>query len=376
MPNKKPINVAFLYDDSLDGSEGVTQYVKTLGGWLEAQGHGVSYLVGETKAESWQKGKVYSLAKNLKVVFNGNRLSIPYPAKKNDIRLALRQANPDILHVQMPHSPFMSQKVLNRAKGTPAVGTFHIYPANSLASLGSRLLKLLYLGGLSRIDEVVSVSSAAQSFAKRNFGLNSSVVPNMVDLSRYKQAKVVRQPQQIVFIGRLVKRKGCQHLLKAFAEVNREIPSSRLIIGGDGPERISLQQLVKKLGLSSVVEFKGYVPEDEKPDLLASSAIACFPSLYGESFGIVLIEAMAAGTGVVLAGNNPGYLSVMGSVSEAMFEPKNTSELAAKLIHFLKNEQSAEQTHDKQSSLVKKFDVAQVGPQIEELYKRAIANHR
>src|SRR3954470_12119953 len=125
MPSRKKLSIALLYDDSLDGSEGVTQYVKTLGSWLSSRGHKVSYFVGETEISSWQTGKVYSLAKNLRVIFNGNRLSVPYPAKKKDIRWAINEAKPDILHVMMPHSPLMSQKVLNLASDVPTVGTFH-----------------------------------------------------------------------------------------------------------------------------------------------------------------------------------------------------------------------------------------------------------
>lgn len=375
MPNNRRIKVGFLYDDSLDGSEGVTQYVKTLGAWLETQGHIVSYFVGETKIKSWHNGKVYSLAKNLKVIFNGNRLSIPFPAKKSDIRKALQEANPDILHVQMPYSPFMSQKVLNMAKDIPKVGTFHIYPANYVAILGSRLLRHTYLGGLKRIDKVVSVSSAAKSFASRNFHISSSVVPNMVDISKFENVNTKRNPDQVVFIGRLVKRKGCQQLIKAFVKVHETIPEARLIIGGDGPQRAALERLVSRIGLNAVVDFKGYIKEEQKPGLLAGAAVACFPSLYGESFGIVLIEAMAAGSGVVLAGNNPGYASVMGSINSVMFDPENSNDLSAKIIHFLKDKADAELVHKKQSELVKEFDVATVGAKIEKLYEQAIANN-
>jgi phosphatidylinositol alpha-mannosyltransferase len=289
--------------------------------------------------------------------------------------LAINEAQPDILHVMMPHSPLMSQKVINLASDVPTVGTFHIYPANYVAIIGSRLLRLMYLRGLRRIDAIVSVSTAARTFARRNFHINSSVIPNMVDISKFVNTKAKRNPSQIVFIGRLVKRKGCAQLIRAFAQVHKEIPGSKLIIGGDGPERASLQRLVKRLGLSPDVEFKGYVKEEKKADLLASSAVACFPSLYGESFGIVLIEAMAAGSGVVLAGNNPGYRSVMGSIGSAMFDPTKPSELSSKIIHFMNDKTAAAEVHKRQSSLVKKFDVAEVGSQIERLYERAIANH-
>src|SRR3989344_5742480 len=105
------LKIGFVFDDSLDSNDGVAQYVKTLGAWFSSQGHKVCYLVGESKTAQWRGGQVYSLARNQKVVFNGNRLSVPLPAKRSPIKLVLEQEDFDVLHVQLPHSPFMAQKV-------------------------------------------------------------------------------------------------------------------------------------------------------------------------------------------------------------------------------------------------------------------------
>src|SRR3990167_4651652 len=102
------LRVGFLFDDTLDSNDGVAQYVKTLGAWLSGQGHEVSYLVGQTKMTHWASGRVISLARNLPVSFNANRLSIPLPASGHRINLLLSERKYDILHVQVPHSPFMS----------------------------------------------------------------------------------------------------------------------------------------------------------------------------------------------------------------------------------------------------------------------------
>ncbi len=372
MPQNQKLNIAFLYDDSLDGSEGVANQVKLLGGWMSARGHKVSYFGGETKLKDWHGGKVYSLAKNVRVRFNGNRLSIPLPAKKAAIRRALAVEKPDILHVQMPHSPFMSQRVIDAAGNTPAVGTFHIFPAGNLVRVGARLLRLAYHGRLSKIGEVVSVSSAAQEFAKSSFKLKTSVVPNMVDIKQFKVQKASIKPNQVVFLGRLVDRKGCAQLIQAFSSVKQHIPEARLVIAGDGPQRNQLEFLAKRLGLGTSVEFLGFVSEQQRRQLLASAAVACFPSLYGESFGIVLIEAMAAGSGVVLAGNNPGYASIMGAIPETMFDPRDPKALGDKILLFLGDNQLSTSVHESQAKLVKQFDVNNVGPQIEALYERAI----
>lgn len=372
MPQKNKLKIVFLYDDSLDGSEGVANQVKVLGGWLSSRGHSVSYFVGETKITRWQGGRVYSLAKNIKVRFNGNRLSIPLPARKSNIEAALNVEKPDILHVQMPHSPFLSQRVMNAAQDVPAVGTFHIFPANGIARIGTHLLRYAYLGGLSRIAETVSVSRAAQEFAASSFKLRTIVVPNMVDISKFKSRAAVTVPDRVVFLGRLVERKGCRQLIEAFSIVSEQVPSSRLVIAGDGPERSRLEDLVMQRGLGDKVEFLGFVSEAERRKLLASASIACFPSRYGESFGIVLIEAMAAGAGVVLGGNNPGYASVMEDIPEALFDPNDPEKIAAKILQFLGDRSMGQSVHKAQSALVEKFNINSVGPLVEALYARAI----
>jgi phosphatidyl-myo-inositol alpha-mannosyltransferase len=372
MPPKHKLKIAFLYDDSLDGSEGVANQVKVLGGWLSERGHTVSYLVGQTALQQWHGGKVYSLSSNIKVRFNGNRLSIPLWASKSSIKQALSATEPDVLHVQMPHSPFLSQRVINLAADVPSVGTFHIFPASPMVRVGSSLLRLAYFGGLSKIAEVVSVSTAAQQFARDIFKLTTTVVPNMVNVSKFQSSEVTTVPLRVVFLGRLVERKGCRQLIEAFALVGQKVPEAKLIICGDGPQRKQLESLVARLGLSGSVEFKGYISDAERVQLLASAQIACFPSLHGESFGIVLIEAMAAGSGVVLAGNNPGYRSVMGDISQAMFNPDDKQQFADTILSFLGNEKLCQSVHSAQAKLVKKFDLNTVGPQIEALYQRAI----
>src|SRR5579862_4445122 len=98
MPKRQSLNVGLVFDDSLDSPDGVAQHVKTLGAWLSARGHTVSYLVGETKMSDWAGGKVYSLAKNQKVSFNGNKLSIPLPVKTQTLAKIIKELNFDILH--------------------------------------------------------------------------------------------------------------------------------------------------------------------------------------------------------------------------------------------------------------------------------------
>ena len=369
------LKIGLVFDDSLDSTDGVAQYVKTLGAWLSSQGHQVSYLVGETRMKSWASGSVFSLSKNAKVSFNRNRLSIPLPASRHKVQQVLNDGDFDVLHVMVPHSPFLAQKVINSAGSSVAVvGTFHIFPAGWLAKLGSKSLKTAYLGGLKRFDAFISVSQPAASFARKYFGISSEILPNVVDIERFKSVDTQASLNpQIVFLGRLVGRKGAMELLKAFRILHASMPEARLIVAGDGPERKTLERYIQKTDLQRAVELRGKIPEQEKPSLLASADIACFPALHGESFGIVLIEAMAAGAKVVLGGDNPGYRSIMGDRPELLVEPSDSVKLASRLKHFLTEKPAIEAAHRWQAQSVKKYDVTRIGPVILDIYYQAIA---
>lgn len=373
----KNLVVGFLYDDTLDSNDGVAHQVKTIGSWLSAQGHRVVYLVGETKMTSWDGGKVYSISKNHKVTFNGNKLSIPWPASASKISEILKAENIDVLHVQVPYSPFMSMKVINRASSSTAIiGTFHIFPSGVLTKWGAKLLRIFYGRSLRRFDEIISVSPAAQNFADWAFKIRSVVLPNAVNTNQLKsKSPVVRpQTQTVVFLGRLVDRKGVLCLLKAFLQLHSELPNVRLKIAGDGPKRLMLEKFVRNNELTNVVSFSGFISESGKAELLAGADLACFPSLYGESFGIVLVEAMAAGADVVLGGDNPGYKTVLGEQPKMLIDPKNTDEFAKRLKQLLTDQDLRENLHNWQQNQIKKYDIRFVGPKILQIYTHAIAN--
>lgn len=360
----KPLKIGLVLDDSLDRNDGVQQYVRALGDWLEAQGHTVHFLAGQSKSD----GKtIHSLSRNINARFNGNRLSMPLPASKNSIKKLLAQEKYDVMHVQMPYSPFMAGKIIGNAlPQTAIVGTFHVLPYGPMHRYGSKTLGLVQKRTLNRFDAICSVSKPAAEFGKSHFSIESTIIPNAVDLKRF-ETPLRPHVGRIVFLGRLVPRKGCMELLRALQSVRyREV-----LIAGDGPERGKLQQYVESNNLDRVA-FLGHVSEAEKPSLLASADIAVFPSLGGESFGIVLIEAMAAGAGVVLGGNNPGYQSVLSPWPKVLFDPRDTKAFSALLQKFLENKSLRTEIHGQQQTAVKQYDVNIVGNKIINLYHQAL----
>lgn len=371
------MKIGLVFDSSLVKTDGVAQYVLTLGQWLQSKGHEVHYLVGETKRTDLDN--LHSLSRNLTVRANQNKVSTPLPANKAKIRKLLQEVSFDVLHVQMPYSPFMAARVVNAAgPKTAIIGTFHIMPASTLVHVGTKALGLWLKRNLRRFSTFISVSEAAQAFAKQAFKIESVVIPNTAPLGHFFNAKPFaadKKNRNVVFLGRLVERKGCQHLLAAVAKIHRDgtWPSdAKVIVCGDGSLRLKLTQFVHEAGLTDFVEFKGFISEQDKPRYLASANVAVFPSTGGESFGIVLIEAMAASPGIVLAGNNPGYASVMRHHPESLFDPRDTDKFAELLLSSLSNDAAQRKAHEWQKAYAHDFEPNVVGQKILDVYAQAL----
>ncbi|MGH7237289.1 MAG: glycosyltransferase family 4 protein, partial [Candidatus Saccharimonadales bacterium] len=172
----------------------------------------------------------------------------------------------------------------------------------------------------------------------------------------------------------LVPRKGCPYLLAAILELTKtaKLPAFKVIIAGRGSQEAGLKRFVQANKLEKAVEFVGFIEESDKPSLLASADIAVFPSTGGESFGIILLEAMAAGRGAVLAGNNPGYAGLMQGHADQLFNPKIAAELAAKLAYFMNNSSARSRAAQWQKTRAASYDIEFVGPKIFDIYQKAL----
>jgi phosphatidylinositol alpha-mannosyltransferase len=377
----KHLKIGFVLDSGLDKPDGVQQYVLAIGEWLRGQGHDVHYLVGQTSRRDIQG--VHSLSRSIKVRFNGNSGSVPLLARKSKLRGFVESEHFDVLHVQVPHHPLLAQRiVLAAGADTAIIGTFHVAPYNKLVTAGNKALGIWLKPSLRRFDRIVSVSPAAAGFARQTFGIDTDVLPNVVDWRRFQTAKGLPQyddgVMNILFLGRLVPRKGCQLLLEAAAELKNKVglPKFRILVCGKGPLEAQLRRFTGQHGLSAIVEFVGFVSEADKPRYYASADIAVFPSSGGESFGIVLLEAMAGGRSVVLAGDNPGYRSVMAPRPELLFDPKDPRALAVKLANYLSDRQQRQQMQIWEADYAKQFDVNVVGAKLLNIYRQALRKKR
>jgi phosphatidylinositol alpha-mannosyltransferase len=372
------VKIGLVLDDTLDTPDGVQQYVLSVGGWLSAQGHEVHYLVGATTRTDI--ANIHSLSKNLQVRFNGNRMSIPRPAPRRKLRAFLAAEQFDVLHVQVPYSPFLAGRLLAAAPpATAVIGTFHILPYSRLVTFANRLLAVLNRSSGKRFDRMLAVSAPAREFAKRVYGYDPEVVPNPINLAQFSGVASDNAETNIVFLGRLVPRKGAQYLLQAVAYLREHQlydGDFRLYIGGKGALRTELENYVQTHNLGDMVSFLGFIDEAHKALFLAQADIVAYPSTGGESFGIVLLEAMAAARGVVLGGNNPGYASVLQPYAAQLFDPADVETLARKLAWYLNRPAEREAAAIAQKAYVPHFDIAIVGSRLLAIYARALQSRR
>lgn len=375
--NKDYLKIGLVFDDSLDKPDGVQQYILSIGQWLSGQGHDVHFLVGSTARQDL--ANVHSLSRNINVRFNGNRMSMPLPTSKRNIKTFLELQNFDVLHVQLPYSPYLAHRIIKAAgNDTAIIGTFHIFAEGWLAITGTKLLKLWLNSSLKRFDNIVSVSKAAADFADKNFGIKTNILPNVIDYQRFASAQPLEKYDDnvlnILFLGRLVPRKGCMVLLEAInlIKFDNTLPKFRVLLCGKGPLAPKLVEYSNKNRLNQLVEFVGFVSEDDKPKYYASADISVFPSSGGESFGIVLLEAMACGKSDVLAGNNPGYSSVIYDNSEQLFDPLDAQKLAVKIRQHLMQPEIRIKAQKWGQEYSATFDTKIVGAKLLEIYHQAL----
>lgn len=249
------------------------------------------------------------------VIFLGASARVKAPhATSADVSVSLSQEaleslddlKLDLIHVHEPLVPFIARQILNYLT-IPKVGTFHAaLPGNVLGKSFAGSYKAYARSVLPHIDAITAVSPAAMGYIEDANEQPVRFIPNGIDLSVFKpDARIKRDPNLILFIGRLEKRKGAKQLLKAFELLKETRPELILQIAGDGPLRKSLENYVVSHEIENV-DFLGYITEEEKYLLLQKASVFTSPALYGESFGIVLVEAMALGTPIV-AHPNPGY---------------------------------------------------------------------
>jgi phosphatidyl-myo-inositol alpha-mannosyltransferase len=280
---------------------GVQYHVRDLAETLRGMGHHVEVLTPADREESLPDEYVTVTGRAVPVPYNGSMASVQFgPVAAARVRRWLREGHFDVVHVHEPASPSISLLVCMIAKG-PIVATFHAAKVRSvwLAALGP-----VARPWMEKISGRIAVSDFARRLQVEHLGGDAVIIPNGVhvdafasgpDLAGYTRG--VDGPT-IGFLGRYDEpRKGLPVLLEAMRTVVRQHPGGRLLIAGRG-DAANLRELVGE-DLRPHVALLGELSEADKAAFLRSIDVYCAPNLLGESFGVVLIEALAAGAPIV-----------------------------------------------------------------------------
>jgi phosphatidylinositol alpha-mannosyltransferase len=361
------MTIGLLLDDTLDSSDGVQQAVLAIGKELTVRGHEVHYIVPTTIRSDIKN--IHSIGKVVRFKFNGNSVRTPLPVSRKQIKQLFDSIDFDVLHVQMPYSPFLSAKILKYApQNVKKVGTFHILPYSFISAFGTKFLGFFMRKSIRSIDTMIAVSEPSKDFMESTFKVVGRVIPNPVDykfFSSFKRQKISKK--SIVFVGRFEERKGVLELVEAYSKLPKTVRSdAKLTMCGKGPLLENVKSKALKLNLD--IDFPGFVSDKQKAQFLANADIAVFPSKSGESFGIVLTEAMSARAGVVIGGNNPGYTSVLSEWPETLFDPSNREIFYSRLEMFLSDATLRASIGKEQHKEAKKYDIQVIVDQLEGIY--------
>ena len=295
------------------------------------------------------------------------------------IKRLLREESFDVIHLHEPLAPVIPLLILHLSQSVN-VGTFHAFHGSSRVYwLSKHMLRRSH----DRLDGRIAVSSPALGFVSKHFPGDYRVIPNGIEFNRFsKPARPLRDFQDgklnILFVGRLEKRKGLRYLLGAYGKLKWKHPNTRLIVVGPGNPEPEAYRFIAERNIEDVV-LVGGVSYEDLPRYYQAADIYCSPATGKESFGIVLLEAMAAGKPIV-ATNIEGYASVMTHREEGLLvPPKNEEALEEALDTLLTDSALREEMGARGTQKAPHYDWEQVTARIIEYYtylldRRSVAN--
>jgi phosphatidyl-myo-inositol alpha-mannosyltransferase len=356
---------------------GVTEHVHHSALELRRRGHEVTIITGHFRGgdDTRPATEIRRVGRNVLVPFNRAFVDVTLGVGlRRQLRRLLREGAYDVLHIHNPNSPTLPVLASEEAR-CATVGTFHCTSGRTFLQDTFRE----WLGrAVTRLDARLAVSRTAQASALLYYPGEYRIIPNGVDIERFHPGLAPferwREGDHInlLFVGRLDPRKGLQHLLAAMPEVvERSRGRARLLIVGDSALRPRFEGMVPS-GLRRHIYFMGHVPSADLPRWYATGDIFVSPASSNESFGIVLLEAMAAGRPVV-ATDIPGYRSVIvpGENAEA-FPPGDVGALARTLSHLIDDPARREALARRGRARAVEFAWPKVVDRIEEVYRDTV----
>ncbi|MDQ3811668.1 MAG: glycosyltransferase family 4 protein [Chloroflexota bacterium] len=361
------------YDYAYPG--GVTEHVAHLAEQFYASGHEVHIIApssdDETEPAVSGASPVHRIGRVVSIPANGSvaRITLSLRAYLQTKRL-LQAENFDLIHLHEPMLPALPLTVL-RHSSTTNVGTFHAYRNSPLAYFYSKPIVRPFF---RKLHGHIAVSTAARDFVGEYFPADYRIIPNGIDFDRfhrrYPPLEALRDDRPtVLFVGRLEKRKGLRFLLRAWPTVLARHPRARLVVVGRGRALEGYRRFAARQGWSaSNVVFEGYVPGEDLPRYYQAADVFCAPNTGQESFGIVLLEAMAAGAPIV-ASDIAGYRDVVSHGENGwLVRPQDAQAIAEAIIRLLDDPDLRARTALAGQAHARAYDWPRVAEQVLDYY--------
>ncbi|MEJ6626460.1 MAG: glycosyltransferase family 4 protein [Actinomycetes bacterium] len=357
-----------------DTPGGVQIHIKELAEWLISRGHEVSVLAPVTTEAASIEPWVVSAGRPISIPYNGAVAKVIFgPLASSRVKQWIANGNFDLLHLHEPAIPSLSL-LAGWAGDGPMVATFHAAGnsqkvANAIGTMLDPLIE--------RITAKIAVSEVARETLKDRFNTEAVVIPNGIDTSKFEGNGVRSEwalPNTLGFIGRFDEpRKGLTVLLAAIGKIVVEIPNLRVLVAGPGNPQDFYKLVPSELRERLI--FLGRISEIEKAQFFKSISLYIAPNTGGESFGIILAEAMASGTPIV-ASNLPAFVKLLDNgKAGAIFTSENSDELAETVLKLLGDSQARADIATVGLEKAKSYDWNSIGEQILSVYEMALAGN-
>lgn len=368
------MKIGFVSPYAWDVPGGVQAHIKDLARFYRDQGHAVSVLAPATNEDLIEDEFVVSAGRPVAIPYNGAVARVLFgPVAASRVRQWISSGDFDVLHLHEPAIPSLSLLACSIAEG-PLVGTFHAAaPRQKVAFAIAPLLEPV----IEKLRARIAVSEVARETLTIHLDTDAVVIPNGISTGFFSNAAAKaewKKPCTIGFIGRFSEpRKGLGVLLDALPNIARIFPEFRVLIAGPG-EGIEAMQSVNP-ALRNRLQFLGRINDEEKASFLKSLDLYVAPNTGGESFGIILTEAMAAGVPIV-ASDIPAfrYLLDEGRYGR-LFENENSDQLARAIIELMREPELRAELTRRGLHRAARFDWSQVSDEIMNVYLHARADN-
>ena len=365
----RSLKIGIVCPYSWDTPGGVQNHIRDLAEFLIESGHDVSVLAPVID-ESNLPEYVVNAGKPISIPYNGAVARVLFgPVAFARVRQWISQGEFDLLHLHEPAIPSISLLACWAADG-PMVGTFHA---------AAKRQKIIFAIGpilepaIEKLSARIAVSEAARLTLTDHLDTDAVIIPNGIYANRYTDGKAIEKwsGNTIGFIGRFEEpRKGLSVLVDALPVISRFAPDVKIFVAGPGDPAEVIEGIDPQL--RQRFEFLGKITESEKADFMSSVAVYVAPNTGGESFGIILAEALAGGACVV-ASDIPAFDDLLGHGEfGALFESESSTELAKVVIDLLRDEKKRKELSARGKERAKMFDWTVVAQQIYSVYEMSI----